>query len=159
MTRSIAARAQAAADHLAATATDPFFAHPARPDEAAAAQLRLAYLLGVPVNRVTVTSDGLRRHHQSGEPLLLTVTDWADEGGTEAVYRFILGAPLYDDDPFRLLDACPECGADVPVWTVIRITDLAPANRSDVPADLSADDTFLYDPGHRDTCDFGSMRG
>ncbi len=159
MTQSIAARAQAALDHLTAAAADPLFAYPARSDEAAAAQLRLANLLGIPTERVAVSSDGLRRHHQSGEPVLLTVSDPADEHRPDTVYRFILAAPLYDDDPILLLDSCPECGADVPVWTITRLTDLAPTNRRDLPADLTADDTFLYDPGHRDTCDYGPMRG
>ncbi|MDH6580737.1 hypothetical protein [Kitasatospora sp. MAP5-34] len=159
MTRSIAARAQAALDHLDAATADPHFAYPARPDEAAAAQLRLANLLGIPTEQVTVTSDGLRRHYQSGEPVLLTVSDPADDHHPETTYRFIIAAPFYDDDPIYLLDACPECGADVPVWTITRITDLAPAKRRDLPADLTADDTLPYDPGHRDTCVYGPMGG
>lgn len=158
MTLSITARAQAALDHLHTASADPTFAHPTRPQEAAAAQLRLAYLLGIPLADVTVTADLLRRHHQSGEPLLLTATDPAEDGSPETPYRFTLSTPLLDGDPFHLLEPCPECSQPVRVRAVARITDLAPDKIRDLPDDVLDSDPFLFDPAHLDTCPFGPTR-
>ncbi|PYC66040.1 hypothetical protein C7C46_31870 [Streptomyces tateyamensis] len=158
MTPSITARAQAALDYLETASTDPAFAHPARPEDAATAQLRLAHLLGIPLTNVTVTADLLRRRHQSGEPLLLTATDPADGENPQETYHFILSTPLLDHDPFHLLEPCPECDQPVPVRAITRLTDLAPALTRDLPDDVLDNLQFLFDPAHRDTCDFGPAR-
>ncbi|MCX4750581.1 hypothetical protein OG455_34605 [Kitasatospora sp. NBC_01287] len=158
---TIAARAEQAAEYLRAiTAQDPDPRWHA--EEQALAHLRLAALLGIAPTDVTTTDDELRatRKHDA---LILTATDPTDP---DAVHRFSLIDPRYDDEPFRLLGPCPGCGSEVAFREIRTLADLARAGRvpqlpdeaslPEVLRTASSAQVLLTDPGHRDRCAYGS---
>ncbi|MFJ9174927.1 hypothetical protein [Streptomyces sp. NPDC102360] len=152
-TPSIAEQARTAAEFVTRTrATDP--RGPYRGEDHALTILRLSALLGFDRTRITAAPDGLRRHHQLGEPVRATATCPT----TSEEYVFLNPDPTYSDEPLHLLRPCPACGGEVPLVQVITLADLG-TYLTDTP-DLVRmrhvlhllSDLFDEDPGHRSGC-------
>ncbi|MFZ3555828.1 hypothetical protein [Streptomyces sp. BH055] len=117
--------------------------------------LRLAALLGLDRTHITATPDGMRRHHQVGEPVRATATCPA----TGEEFVFLNPDPIYDDEPLHLLHPCPACGREVPLIHVRTLADLG-AHLTAPAIDVTRlrhvshllSDLFDDDPGHATTC-------
>ncbi|MEV3854969.1 hypothetical protein AB0J38_11655 [Streptomyces sp. NPDC050095] len=152
-TLSLAEQARAAAEFVAHTrATDP--RGPYRGEDHALTILRVSALLGLERTHITAGPDGLRRHHQIGEPVRATATCPA----TGEEFVFLNPNPNYTDEPLHLIRPCPFCGGDVPLIQVITLADLGtylteqpdPVRLRHVLHLLS--DLFDEDPGHLTGC-------
>ncbi|WP_431953096.1 hypothetical protein [Actinacidiphila sp. bgisy167] len=148
---SLAERAHAAAVFIQRTAaTHPH--GPYRGAEHARIALRLAAILGLPLDDITTEPDWLRRRTTPGEPLLATAT-CPDTGQR---YVFLARFPVYEADPFELLGPCPHCAGQVPLAFIRHLADLGThlASPATHPNDLP--DTFPTDEGHEyPTCPYG----
>lgn len=153
--QSITERAYAAAAFVKRT-TDTSVHGPYRGEEHARTALRLAGLLGLHWDDVTITPDVRRGRTLPGQPLLATVTD--PYANTD--YVFLDRFPVCQDPEFELLDPCPICGGQVPLTVICSMADLGeylarPAlTAPHLDRQDAVPDTFLEDEGHRETCHF-----
>lgn len=153
-TMALRERARTAAAFITdARARSPY--GPWRGTEMAAAAIRLAGLLGIEVEAIEVSPDDLRGRTLPGDPLIATAT--CPSTGTR--YTFLLRDCAFHDEPFELLDACPECGGAVPVAAICHLADLhtalLPSHRRVCTASYS--DTFHQDEAHTSRCRYGPM--
>ncbi|WP_419994473.1 hypothetical protein [Streptomyces boninensis] len=113
--------------------------------------IRLAGLLGLEPEAIDVHPDHLRRRTLPGEPVIATATCPT----TGSHYSFLLRDCAFHDEPFELLDACPECGGAVPVATIGHLADLGSALADSLTA--SYPDDFHNDEAHTSRCRYGPM--
>ena len=136
---SLAERARAAAARRTGT-NDPAWGDTRWVTRAQQAAARLALILAVPADQITVQASTLRRYGGWPWPEL-TVT----EG--EQQYRFI--AVYCDADQITALERCPFCEAEVPTFPIRSLADLGDLLSSESDDLVSA---FDQDPGHKSDC-------
>ncbi|MER6386205.1 hypothetical protein ACWDBP_00250 [Streptomyces sp. NPDC001233] len=127
-----------------------------RGEEHARTAVRLAAALGLGLDHITTAPDWLRRRTTPGEPVLAT----AACPDTNEKYVFLARFPIYEDEPFELLGACPECSGQVPLATVRHLADLGtylarpPLRPGDITHTTTVPDTFTGDEGHTSACPY-----
>jgi hypothetical protein len=135
-------------------ASDPY--HPDRAEQHLRARLRLAAVLGLPYQRVTIPHSPLGQIGRHS--VTLTAADPADP---RTCLRFYLHDSAVADGTFYAMGPCPSCTADVPLVQVVLLADLAPLlnprrTARSVPLVLR-DPVFTAHPAHPRTCPFRSL--
>lgn len=139
-TASLAERARAAAANRTGT-NDPAWHNARWVTRAQRVAARLALILAIPADQITVQASALRRYGGWPWPEL-TVTD------ADASFRFV--AVYCDADQITALEPCPFCEAEVPTFPIRSLADLGDLITGDSEEEpVSA---FDQDPGHTPDC-------
>lgn len=140
---SLAERARAAAANRTA-ATDPAWGNTRWVARAEQVVARLALILAIRADQITVQPSTVRRY--GGWP-------WPELTVTDGERRFRFVAVYCDPDRITALEPCPFCEAEVPTFPIRSLADLGGLIAGEITDnDVELSCAFDQDPGHKPDC-------